>query len=183
MSTNPVTGTWLIRRMRAAFSSRSGLGTRRLGLIRMYYGPTLRERMASQTASRTLPVPPLRSRCVVHTSSGSVGTHGGTTGPPHHDSAARRDALLVEVSAERDRQDATWGGTPGVDRRDDHTYAAVLGEEFGECCKAWLQRNVAALREELIQTAAVAVAWVEELDNGGARQRSNVLWGEWGWTE
>jgi NTP pyrophosphatase (non-canonical NTP hydrolase) len=79
--------------------------------------------------------------------------------------------LWHEVSEERDRQDEKWGGVPGQERRDDHTYAAVLGEEFGECCKAWLERDTGQLRAELIQTAAVALAWVEELDNGGARPR------------
>jgi NTP pyrophosphatase (non-canonical NTP hydrolase) len=83
-----------------------------------------------------------------------------------------RRSILVEVSGERDRQDAKWGGEPGTERRDDHTYAAVLGEEVGECCKAWLERDTSALRAELIQTAAVAVAWIEELDNGGSRARA-----------
>lgn len=82
-----------------------------------------------------------------------------------------RFGIYEQIDDERDRQDAKWGGIPGRDRRDDHTYAAVLGEEFGECCKAWLERDVAALREELIQVAAVAVAWVEEIDNGGAIPR------------
>ncbi len=82
-----------------------------------------------------------------------------------------RFGIYEQIDDERDRQDAKWGGIPGWQRRDDHTYAAVLGEEFGECCKAWIERDVAALREELIQTAAVAVAWIEELDNGGARTR------------
>ena len=85
--------------------------------------------------------------------------------------ADARWEILRRVDAERDRQDAKWGGIPGLERRDDHTYAAVLGEEVGECCKAWLERDVAALRAELVQTAAVAVAWIEEIDNGGARAR------------
>lgn len=72
-----------------------------------------------------------------------------------------------EIADERVRQDAKWGGIPGIDRTDDHTYAAVLGEEFGEACKAWIERDVPGLRTELIQVAAVALAWVEELDNGG----------------
>jgi NTP pyrophosphatase (non-canonical NTP hydrolase) len=83
------------------------------------------------------------------------------------DVAFGRTGILLEVVIERERQDAKWGGVPGFERRDDHTYAAVLGEEFGECCKAWLERDMVGLRAELLQTAAVAVAWVEELDNGG----------------
>jgi NTP pyrophosphatase (non-canonical NTP hydrolase) len=80
--------------------------------------------------------------------------------------------VFSEVHAERQRQDAKWGGVPGIDRRDDRTYAAVLGEEFGEVCKAWLERDVAGLRDELVQVAAVAVAWIEEIDNGGAQERA-----------
>ena len=80
--------------------------------------------------------------------------------------------LVLDLGIERARQDAKWGGVPGVDRRDDHTYAAVLGEEFGEVCKAWLERDVSGLREELIQVAAVALAWIEEIDNGGGLARA-----------
>lgn len=83
-----------------------------------------------------------------------------------------RGSIVLELGIERARQDAKWGGVPGVDRRDDHTYAAVLGEEFGECCKAWLERDTAQLRVELIQTAAVALAWIEELDNTGGAERA-----------
>lgn len=85
-----------------------------------------------------------------------------------------RTTILLEVACERERQDFKWGGVPGIERRDDHTYAAVLGEEFGECCKAWLERDMPGLRKELIQTAAVAVAWIEELDNGGAKVRPDL---------
>lgn len=84
---------------------------------------------------------------------------------------ARRERILEEVFRERDRQDAKWGGVPGLDRDDDHTYAAVLGEEFGECCKAWLERDTEHLRAELVQAAAVAVAWIEQLDNTAGRAR------------
>lgn len=83
-----------------------------------------------------------------------------------------RDVILLHVSEERDRQDAKWGGIPGIERRDDHTYAAVLTEEVGEVCRAWLERDTTGLREELVQVAAVAVAWIEELDNGGAKPRA-----------
>ncbi len=87
------------------------------------------------------------------------------------DWANTRHAVLHDVWGERDRQDAKWGGTPGIDRRDDHTYPAVLGEELGEACQSWLERDVTNLRAELIQVAAVAVAWIEELDNGGSVPR------------
>jgi len=42
----------------------------------------------------------------------------------------------------------------------------VLGEEFGEVARAVCEQDWKNLREELIQTAAVCVAWVEALDSG-----------------
>lgn len=73
--------------------------------------------------------------------------------------------IVDDILTERERQDSKWGDVPGIDRRNDSTYAAVLGEEFGEVCQAWLERDRRNLREELVQVAAVAVAWLEELDN------------------
>lgn len=40
---------------------------------------------------------------------------------------------------------------------------AVLAEEFGEVSRAVLDKNSAGLRAELVQVAAVAVAWLEGL--------------------
>jgi NTP pyrophosphatase (non-canonical NTP hydrolase) len=72
---------------------------------------------------------------------------------------------LQDVAAERTRQDAKWG-------QQDHDigiWLGILGEEFGEVAKEIAESSarpldVAHLREELIQTAAVAVAWVEAID-------------------
>ncbi len=139
MSTNPVTGTWLIRRMRAAFSSRSGLGIARRNLVCFYAGQGIadvqrlihaaRWRKAFIAASKPLHEQRLRSRCVVHTSSGSVGTHGGTTGPPHHDSAARADDAWRQLYATPGR--SVWAS------EDDHRAAILwakrrVGELWGE---------------------------------------------------
>lgn len=72
---------------------------------------------------------------------------------------------LEEVQEERVRQDDKWGGSPGADRiHGNGHYGLVLGEEFGEACESALEHDMANLRAELIQVAAVAVAWVEELD-------------------
>ena len=85
----------------------------------------------------------------------------------HLPSRITRNRVLSAIDRERDRQDEKWGGIPGIDRADhDVKYPAILGEEFGEVCQAWLEGDVANLRTELVQVAAVAVAWVEELDNG-----------------
>ncbi|QDQ93726.1 hypothetical protein FND50_25185 [Rhodococcus sp. WB9] len=90
--------------------------------------------------------------------------------------------ILNEIRAERARQDEKWGeqnhfdGTgPGYQK---HAEAArqrcqnaaalglvsfkdILDEEVNE---AYAEDDSAKLRAELIQVAAVAVAWVEKLD-------------------
>ncbi len=91
------------------------------------------------------------------------------------------EKVLIDVSIERRRQDAKWG----VQTHPSGTWALILGEEFGEACKASLDvtfddeqpegmtheefkaAQVAHLRYELIQTAAVAVSWVEAIDREG----------------
>ncbi len=97
--------------------------------------------------------------------------------------------VLNEVCAERDRQDAKWGeqnhpdGTgiiPFITRCEADiareeceaafaegrgTYKHILVEEVYE---AFAESDKAKLRTELIQVAAVAVAWVEKLDREAA---------------
>jgi NTP pyrophosphatase (non-canonical NTP hydrolase) len=75
--------------------------------------------------------------------------------------------ILEDVYAERERQDGKWG----IQRHDDPTWLAILSEEIGESAQEVLQRKFGDvanghgdLREELVQVAAVAVAWVEEID-------------------
>jgi hypothetical protein len=93
--------------------------------------------------------------------------------------------LLAEVAAERQRQDAIWGeqnypdGTARNGQTDRDladlsrrlckeaaaaglvTWRMVLDEEMRE---AFAESDPVALRAELIQVAAVAVAWVEAID-------------------
>lgn len=110
---------------------------------------------------------------------------------------------LVEVLAERRRQDAKWGeqnhpnlspehsltdtaeriaedmGVPSANtarqrvenlaKRGALGYADIALEEFCEAIEAAAEGNDAHLREELIQTAAVLVAWVECVDRRNAR--------------
>jgi len=90
--------------------------------------------------------------------------------------------VLADVHAERIRQEMI-GATKrslGIDWRScadpemaggDGTRFLVLGEEVGEVANAVLEASYGAdgagdrhLREELIQVAAVAVAWIEALD-------------------
>lgn len=82
--------------------------------------------------------------------------------------------VLSEVNAERQKQDEKWG-------EQNHTYqwTSILGEEYGEVCEAMNRvlfgDNKAKahndLRMELIQCAAVCVAWVECLDRNNEKMR------------
>lgn len=83
--------------------------------------------------------------------------------------------ILAEVYMERKSQDSKWG----IQNHDQMTWLGILAEEFGEAAKevnelyfrpdmnqtkGHLTKRV---REELIQTAAVAVAMIESLDRNG----------------
>jgi len=84
--------------------------------------------------------------------------------------------ILLEVVAERARQERLKAegrfrfSCADVEMSNGERLA-VLGEEFGEVARAFLEtqrlandRHNKDLRAELIQVAAVAVAWVEGLD-------------------
>jgi hypothetical protein len=90
------------------------------------------------------------------------------------------DAVLHDVADERVRQERIGKAkrAEGIDWRScadpamaggDATRYLVLGEEVGEVANAVLEAGFGAigddeLRAELIQVAAVAVAWVEAID-------------------
>lgn len=87
-----------------------------------------------------------------------------------------RDAVLMWVSAEREKQDAKFPGQWAEFSRcfgypvgwDLHRMAAlkaqaILAEEAGEVAHAVLEKDDENLKEELIQVAAVAVAWLESI--------------------
>lgn len=81
-----------------------------------------------------------------------------------------RDQILARIWAERDRQAEIWAdehewgkgdcsssGVPHIVK------SVVLAEECGEVAMAVLQMNAAALEDELVQVAAVAIAWLESM--------------------
>lgn len=96
---------------------------------------------------------------------------------------------LKEVAAERERQDAKWGeqnhpdgtGFAGSARDADlarleckrqfaegtGTWLDILNEEVAE---AYAETDPAKLRAELVQCAAVVVAWIEAIDRRAARE-------------
>lgn len=79
-----------------------------------------------------------------------------------------RADVYAAIDAERVRQAEKWGGPHlwGVGdcssgAVDSTVKAAVLAEECGEVARAVLDSDPESLRNELIQVAAVAVAWLE----------------------
>ena len=76
-----------------------------------------------------------------------------------------RESVLDHIRAERERQIAKYGDH----RQDAGTWALILNEETGEVARAVLEcnqlveRDHQALYQELVQTAAVAVAWAEQV--------------------
>ena len=86
-------------------------------------------------------------------------------------SRATREGIWAAIQAERARQAEKWAGehewgygdcsSPGVPAP---VKVMVLAEEFGEVSRAVLDSApIPELRDELVQVAAVAVAWLEGL--------------------
>ncbi len=64
----------------------------------------------------------------------------------------------IDIEDERQRQDEKWG----VQNHNDLKWLAILMEEVGEVAKDMLKYG--GDRRELVQVAAVAVAWMEAID-------------------
>lgn len=85
--------------------------------------------------------------------------------------------IFRKIVAERARQEEIHGGNSilGKDPLEFENFA-VLGEEVGEVGRALLEVNYSAwhkaprekLKEELVQAAAVIVAWLEALEEDEA---------------
>lgn len=77
--------------------------------------------------------------------------------------------VLDLVVERRKRQDAKWGRV----NNDWPIWNNILGEEFGEVCKAFLEGNRESWKQELIDVAAVAVAALEFLiEHESAEQKA-----------
>ena len=70
--------------------------------------------------------------------------------------------VLDDVARERIKQDRKWG----VQDRVAGHWLTILMEEVGEVCEEILnkQNSDSGIREELVQVAAVAIAWIENID-------------------
>ena len=72
--------------------------------------------------------------------------------------------IIDSIIAERAAQDAKWG----EQNHDDYYWLAILSEEVGEAAQAFLQeQGNDRVIEELVQAAAVIVAWMEALGRRG----------------
>jgi NTP pyrophosphatase (non-canonical NTP hydrolase) len=65
--------------------------------------------------------------------------------------------VINKIIAERKRQDEKWGSDRMLA---DYEWLTILVEEVGEVAKAMLEGSP-TVNEELVQVAAVAVAWLE----------------------
>jgi NTP pyrophosphatase (non-canonical NTP hydrolase) len=72
---------------------------------------------------------------------------------------------LQDVLLERCQQDKKWGEQNHHIER----WVCILLEEFGEVAKAILENDPAKIREESVQTAAVALAIIECIDRNNIR--------------
>jgi len=87
----------------------------------------------------------------------------------------RTTSVLGEVFKERIHQEKKWG-------QQDHmpfVWITILGEEYGEVCRGALEaefgsQDLANYREELIHTAAVAVAAIECLDRNSIKSAETI---------
>lgn len=75
---------------------------------------------------------------------------------------------FLDIQRERTRQIEKWGDQ----HHDDAWWCVIEMEELGEVARAiyeraprWDDESRARLREELVQVAAVAVAWIEDIDS------------------
>ena len=88
-----------------------------------------------------------------------------------HPLAIRVSLIADEIFDERLRQNYKFTDErDGIQRHNLLTWACVLAEESGEVVQAALQavfdkQDLAHVREELVQTAAVAFAIIERIDD------------------
>lgn len=78
------------------------------------------------------------------------------------------EGAVYDICAERVRQDLKWG----EQNHDPDRWMSILMEEVGEFAQASLQARFgkgspAAVREELVQVAAVALSMIECCDRNG----------------
>lgn len=85
------------------------------------------------------------------------------------DKSSIQTRVIGDILKERDSQDDRWGES----NHHPFVWASILGEEYGEVCKAANESHFAGYRDtgrleryraELVQVAAVAMAAIECVD-------------------
>jgi NTP pyrophosphatase (non-canonical NTP hydrolase) len=71
--------------------------------------------------------------------------------------------ILFAIYQERERQEALHPGQTCAYPIQSVTKTTILMEEVGEVARAVLENDNTQLRKELVEVAAVAVAWLESL--------------------
>jgi NTP pyrophosphatase (non-canonical NTP hydrolase) len=69
-----------------------------------------------------------------------------------------RATVLQAILAERERQDSKWGDQ--TQNTDEH-WTVILTEELGEVAREVYEKRSAGMFEEIVQCAAVCMAWGE----------------------
>lgn len=75
--------------------------------------------------------------------------------------------VFRDITLERDRQDAKFGPHGNLHNMPPFQRLSVLTEEVGELAQALNDMDPTHAREELVQVAAVAVCWLELLEERG----------------
>lgn len=73
----------------------------------------------------------------------------------HPSTSSNRSGIFKLIEDELVRQDEKWGADRVLDQR---LWIAIIGEEFGEVCKADLEHDPDGWVAELIDVAASAIA-------------------------
>jgi len=83
----------------------------------------------------------------------------------------RTQAEFPRLLVVRLEQVVKWGED---DERSLYQLMTILGEEFGELCKAILEANIQDAHEEALHTAAVALAIAEQMTKAMAVERAVI---------
>lgn len=82
-----------------------------------------------------------------------------------------REEIFALINEERNRQNEKWG----TQNHDDLWWFVILSEEIGEIAKAIYECDEEEYEEELIQSASVLVAMLENFYNGRTLNNEGVL--------
>lgn len=78
--------------------------------------------------------------------------------------AVHQHNVYDDVAAERERQDAKWGGPDHDDEHCPSEFVSFIYEKSNHAVDAVFDKSPTEVRRRLIQVAALAVAAVESLD-------------------